>query len=150
MTGFKLTTQQVWVTTHSLEWCAVCFLPLIRYSDRVRSRNKSLVDPVAPAHVHSPFSVGIPVQALATRPPSSVRRAPRSRTCVKHASWISSTVCRPKSAIPRWPSRARLQRATSTANTMRKTWKTRHALLPCHCSGIFSTCLSRWQMAPRR
>lgn len=99
-----------------------------RCSRLFASRNKSLVVRVAPAHVHSPSSAGTPVQALVTKPPSSAKHVPRSRTSVRRVCWISSMVFRPKSVILRWLSRARLQRATSTASIMHRTWKTRYSL----------------------
>ena len=106
---------------------------------------------MAPAHVHSPSSVGILVQALVTKRPSSAKHVPRSKTSVRHVCWISSMVCRPKCVTLRWPSRARRRRATSTASTMRKTWKTRYVYLPCHGSEYrFNMSVSRWQMVPRR
>lgn len=120
-------TQQASVTIPSSEWYVVRSLRATPMFRCFVSQNKSLAVRAAPAPVHSPFSVGTPVQALVTKPPSSAKRVPRSRTSVRHVCWISSMVCRPKFVILRWLSRAKLQRATSIASTTHKTWKKRYS-----------------------
>lgn len=89
------------------------------------SQNKSTV--AHAEHVRGPSlcSVGIQAQARASRPPSSARRALKSKTCAKRASWTSNMACLLKLETRHLGCRMRRRLAISTGSTMHKIWRAR-------------------------